>query len=167
MISFNLMADNHLEEDVDRYRALANTIIESTMAQQIDTNAIIRDSQTLIKIGVTFSKAYQVKYPQSKFMMQAIIDNATAMQNLSLAEIESQWHDSDILKRGKYKVDFDIDDEDVEDFHNPKDAVVHPATVVILAKLWAKKPKKEYILQMKAELQEVLNHLKLIHSSLK
>ncbi|MEJ6123428.1 hypothetical protein MT390_16400 [Vibrio sp. 2-Bac 85] len=164
-LSFNVSATN-LDAQIADYKKITESIIQSVVSGDVDVPTMIADNKKLIAIGVELSKAYQEKYPQSQKMMQAIIDNADSMQTLSLESIEEQWHDNGIFTEGKYKTDFDIDDEDVEDFHNPKGAVVHPATAIIAIQMWEKDKNEEHLTLIKEELQEVLHHLQLMKDSL-
>lgn len=98
--------------------------------------------------------------------MQAIIDHSEGMQTLTLEKIEELWHDSGIVHDGTVSLDFDIDDEDYEYVGDPKDAVVHPATAIILLREYQKDADKAHLDQIKDELNEVLGHAANIEMSL-
>lgn len=152
--------------EVEEYQQLANDIIGQAVSGTINKDKIIKKSQAMIAIGRNFCKEYQQKYPDSQKMMQVIMDQASGMGDLTLKEIEQKWHDSEIFNEPGNGLSFDIDDEDYEDFHNPKDTVVHPATVIILVKMYSTSPDPDHLNQIKAELQEVIEHAALVGESL-
>jgi hypothetical protein len=81
------------------------------------------------------------------------------MVNLELSQIEELWHDHGIFAEEGNELAFDIDDEDYEHLGNPLDVIVHPATVVILARDWKANGDEASLRQIKAELQEVIHHV--------
>ena len=132
----------------------------------------------LLKIGVWADNAYIKAYPEGQKMLQLAIDNAVTvdehgnvsgmgdMTKLTIPEIERLWHEHGIYNEEGNELSFDIDDEDYEHFGNPLDALVHPATVVILANNWQKNHDEGALRQMKAELQEVIHHMENVREML-
>ena len=161
--------NKELETRITEYKKLSKALIKQAVAGKIDQKKAKTSIDKLIEHGKWFCTKYQERYPECKKMMQIVIDNAESMQKLELAKVEELWHDNGIFNEKGNELDFDIDDEDAEDYHNPKDAVVHPATVTILLRRIAAKKgdAKEAYQQIKVELAEVVEHINMIKHSLR
>jgi len=77
---------------------------------------------------------------------------ADEMQTISLPQIERDYHDGEALPKS------------ADHCYNAKELVVHPATVVILAKKKISSKTRE---QMLAEIDEVIAHLDLYNEDSK
>ena len=171
--------NEQLEEHSATYKELSNDVITRTVSGDFDADQLNQQLEQIIKIGVWYAQRYQEAYPEGERMMQILIDEAATvdadgnvtglgnMTTLSLEDIEHNWHDKAIFTQPGFELPFDHEDEDFEHFTNPFDAVVHPATAVILLREFESSKDEAHLRQVKAELIEVLEHLDLVDEYLK
>ena len=149
--------------DVDSYNRLANeTIRQMNMGVVGDIDAMIRRQEELMVIGMEGGIAFLRENPQGGVPLQHVILNAENMKNLSLDDIEALWHEGGYLK-GK-----GIDPEKIDHFGplmSLMDSVIHPATSYLLLKEYKKTGNRDLLVRVKAELFEVLEHIKHIEPS--
>ncbi len=123
-----------------------------------DIDALLAIQEQLINIGreggAEYLKSGKEKNPEA---LRLVLENAEKMKNLSLDEIETLWHEGNFLKSKG------IDIHEIEHFgvmNNLMDAVIHPATSYILIKEYKKTGNSDLLQQVKAELIEVLEHIR-------
>lgn len=152
--------DTHHEWDVKGYDAIAKSIIGSVIAGNIDVNSMMNDCQKLVEMGVEGCEEHMGE-PETpadeKKLMQLTIDQVDKMVQLTLEEIEAQWHDGGAAKT--QGIDLDKWDHFAEVCCH-YDAVVHPATCVIALKAYSENGDEAYLDQIQDELAEVREHLK-------
>ncbi len=146
--------------DLAHYRAEATTVIrESMKGDGADVTAMLQRLEQLMRLGVDSCRSYDTSNPVHAKLLQLTADSAEAMKAMSLEQIEEEWHEFGFLARNG------IDAEAIEHFGpviSLMDSVVHPATAIIALQKHQQTPDVEYLEQVKAELSEVLEHLKYI-----
>ncbi|MBN1765583.1 MAG: hypothetical protein JW860_10025 [Sedimentisphaerales bacterium] len=173
------------EFDKKGFTKIAKQTIGRVLKDDIDADKMLLDMEKLVDLGIAGCQEHmgEAETPENeKKMMQLIIDYATntnvvqkdgkpvlkedgkyirKMTQLSLSEIEKQWHEGGIAK--KEGIDFDKFDHFSEVLCH-FDTVVHPATCVICLNEYKKAEedsrKEELMEQVKNELKEVIEHLK-------
>ncbi len=148
--------------DTEKFAATATEVIrESMKGEGADTQKMLQQLEQLIEMGIASSKAYAAATPEFNKMLTLVVDQAEAMQSMSLDQIEEEWHEFGYLSRNG------IDAESIEHFGpaiSLMDSIVHPATSVIAIRTYQQDKDDEYLEQVKAELSEVLEHLKHINA---
>ena len=159
-ISTNAFAGSEHEFDKKAYDKIAKKTIGLVISGNVDADKMSADMEKLVALGVQGCKKHMSKAktpPVEAKIMKAVIDNADKMKSLTLAEIEVQWHEGNVLKAKG------IDIGSYDHFAAVMchlDAVVHPATAIICLKEYKKTNKEELLEQVKDELAEVREHLK-------
>ena len=136
---------------VDDYDMKARELIKDNK-NKVSSKILIKDAQDLIKKAGPILTAFTGKYPQCEVLLNSVVKSAPAMQNLTLDQIEKQYHEGSALPKA--------DDICFE----AKELIVHPATVVIISK--QKKLVKTDRIQIHDEIAEVLGHLDLFKDSI-
>ena len=144
--------------DVEKYKMIATEVIrESMKGASANTEKMISQNEQLIEMGIAGSRTFAASNAKHSKLLTLTADNAAAMKAMSLDEIEEQWHEFGYLaKHG-------IDAESIEHFGpaiSLMDTIVHPATAIIAIHSYQKESDSEYLDQVKAELSEVLEHIK-------
>ena len=150
--------------DKKTYTKLAKKTIGATISGKVTPDAMLTDLQKLIELGLAGCTEHmsEKETPEvEKKLMTLVKENASKMTALSLKEIEAQWHEGGAAKKAGIKFD-GLDHFSEAMCHY--DTVVHPATCVICMNAYKKADsddkKAELLAQVKAELQEVLKHLR-------
>lgn len=147
--------------DVGHYGTVATEVIrESMKGSGADTDKMVRQCEELIQMGIASSRAYAAENPQYEKLLTLTADNANGMKAMSLEQIEEEWHEFGLLLR------HGIDAESIEHFGaaiSLMDTIVHPATSIIAIHAYQQERDEEYLEQVKAELSEVLEHIKHIN----
>ena len=126
----------------DAYTQLSKKIIEASQQEKPDAQAIAKDAAQLTTMGKEIAQKYAAKHAECAEYLKVVIDSADNLKNIQLSEIEEKFHDGGALPKAPVKC------------QNPKDLIVHPATVSILTKDLSAEAQK----QVKDELDEVLEH---------
>jgi len=154
------VAQTQHQFDVKGYTKIAKKSIGMIISGKVNPDTLIANMESLLKMGVAGCEEHmgEAETPaEEKKIMQAVIDDSARMKTLSLSDIEAQWHEGGALKAkgvdlGKY--------DHFSEVLCHVDAVVHPATAIICLNEYKKTKKTELLDQVKAELQEVVQHLK-------
>ena len=150
----------HHNWDKAGYDKTAKKIIGSIVSGNINPEQLKIHLETLLNLGIKGCEEHMAEKEtpeKEKKLMELTINNAKKMADLTLEEIENQWHDGGAAKAAKIEFEsYDHFDEVMCHY----DAVVHPATCIICIKAYEKSPKDEYLEQIQDELAEVREHLK-------
>lgn len=167
------LADEGTKHEFDKktFDKIAKKTIGAIIKGQVNPTKMMEDLEKLTDLGVAGCKEHMGE-PETpdheKKLMQMTADagqkdksGKRKMTALTLEKIEQQWHEGGAAKQAG------IDIESFGHFSEVMchyDAVVHPATCIICLKEYQKttdNSRREVLLsQMKAELQEVREHLK-------
>jgi len=143
--------------DIEGFKKIANdTIRQIDMGVIGDIDALMAQQEQLMVIGVEGGVEYLQQNPAGGRPLQLTILNAQDMKDLSLDEIETQWH------QGKFYESKGIDRDKIDHFGplmSLMDAIVHPATSYIALREYKKTGKVELLQRAKSELVEVLVHV--------
>ena len=144
--------------DIENYENLANNTIRQMNSGVVgDIEAMIAVQERLIILGMEGGIEYLQKHPKGGTPLKLVIENAEDMKSLSLDEIEALWHQGGYLKKKGI-------DQDKIDHFGPMmslmDSVIHPATSYLLMKEYKRTGNPDLLVQVKAELFEVLEHIK-------
>ena len=147
------------EFDVKTYIKISKKTIGKIITGNVDADKMQAEMEELVTMGVEGAKEHmgEPETPAAeKKLMQLTIDNADKMMNMSLADIESKFHEGGEAKAAGIPFDqFGHFDEVLCHY----DAIIHPATAVICLKEYKKSQNEELLDQIKAELEEVIQHL--------
>lgn len=142
------------------YEKLAKKTIAAVISGKIDAKQMLSDLEKMVAMGIAGCKVHINKKgtpAEEKKIMKLVVEHADKMAELTLEQIEEQWHEGGVLKEN------DIDIDKYEHFSVVMcrlDAVVHPATGIICVNDYKKSKDDELLEQIKAELEEVVEHLK-------
>lgn len=152
-VSFNTSA-----LDVASFNKLANDTIKQMNAGVVgDIDALIAMQEQLMILGMEGGVEFLQENPKDAQALIYVIENAEAMKDLSLDEIEDLWHGGNYLKSKG------IDPEKIDHFGptmSLMDSVIHPATSYLLIKEYKKTGNADLLARVKGELFEVLEHIK-------
>ena len=148
--------------DIESFNKLAgDTIKQMNMGVVGDIDALIAMQEQLMVIGMEGGIEYLKEGPTNSQPLMLVIENAESMKDLSLDEIEFLWHGGNYLKSKG------VDPEKIDHFGpmmSLMDSVIHPATSYLLIKEYKKTGNPDLLVRVKAELFEVLEHVKHIKS---
>ena len=116
------------------------------------SEGVVKTSQVLIDQGVKLTEQVLVKEPDCKPFLEALLAATPTLHTLSAEAIELGYHQDGKLPKSPKDA-----------CHHAKDLIVHPATVLVLAK----SKQTADVGQMKKEVAEVLAHLQHIKEILK
>ncbi len=142
--------------ETDKFRSIVADTVSQLAAGNVDADALIAMQVELEKIGVDGAREHAMEVPEDAQVLRYVADSADEMMALSLDGIEAAWHDGEAFEA------IGIDIEDYDHFSpvvGHVDAVVHPATAIIALREYKKTEDKMYLLQVKDELAEVVEHL--------
>ena len=147
--------------DLAGFKKLANdTIKQMDMGVVGDIDALIAAQEQMIVIGMEGGVEYLRNNPKINGKpLQVTILSAEKMKNMTLAEIETKWHE------GEYLAARGIDKDKIDHFGplmSLMDTVIHPATSYIALKEYKKTGNAELLQRVKAELVEVVVHVEQI-----
>lgn len=146
--------------DFNDYRKLANHTIsevESGPISRASVDKLIANQEKLIEIGVMAISEYIEKHPDIANVLNYVKYNASTMQNLNLAEIQTLWHEGGFMKSKGVDISKAFDKKSA--VSGLVDTVVRPATVIIVLNEYKKKADKKYLQQVKNQLGKVLARL--------
>lgn len=145
-----------LAMETDRFRSIVADTITQVESGTVDADALIELQEQLVAIGVDGAREYAAASPENAQLMTFVADSATDMVAMDLNSIEAAWHDGEALEEIGVSID-DLDHFGAAISH--MDAVVHPATAIIALREYKASGDKGYLLQVKDELSEVVEHL--------
>jgi hypothetical protein len=148
--------------NVDEYRKIAKDTIKLVLMKKItpdNVDDVIKNQEKLMEIGKIACTKYksESKDPTALKVMDLVVTNADAMKEMSLREIEKQWHNGNFLSSNG------VDPKKVKHFGSTNsymDMIVHPATAILVLKEYKKSKNSAGLSQIKDELSEVLEHIK-------
>jgi hypothetical protein len=151
-----LSASQAIAFEEEQYRAVVAETIGMIDSGEIDVSHLVSLQEQLIQFGVEGAAEHAASNPAIAPIMEHVIANAADMPQLSLDQIEVDWHDGGSLAA----VGIDIGRLD----HFGKavgliDSVVHPATAIIALREYEATQDQMFLLQVKDELAEVIEHL--------
>ncbi len=145
--------------DVGKYTRIVKETVHATMqGGDINVDGLISKQKQLIALGVAGCNERASSNPEDSDVMNAVVANTTAMQSMSLDEIEESWHDFGYLK--SKGIDPESRYEHFAAVISLMDSVIHPATAVIALQEYKKDGDSDHLDQVRDELSEVLEHIK-------
>lgn len=136
---------NHIiEKDIAKYKQDAANILLKNK-NKASTKELRTLSLNLIEQAKPIMNGFKKNHSACTELMNFVIGKSIAMTNLSLSEIEDQFHSGSALP------------EAPEVCFEAKELIVHPATVAIITN--NKKLSKENREQINDEIEEVLAHI--------
>lgn len=149
--------------DKDQYINIANATIKEANGGFIsNVNQLIAMQEKLVQLGVEGSKDYIKRHPEHADVLGEVVANAEKMKQMTLNQIEDQWHSGKYMRSKGYDLDqFDHFGE----LFSLMDAIIHPATSYIALKDYKISRKDELLGRASAELIEVVEHVKHIAPS--
>lgn len=139
------------------YRKTCEHILSQVHSGHIDAASVQKDAEDLIGVATKICKLYEAHHPEATELMEFVIHETDHMKHMSLADLKTKWHDGDVYKT--HDVGFDTHDPKNAHYMWPADALIHPATVWVIAHDWAHNNDKEHLHQIEEELEDVLHHL--------
>lgn len=159
-ITFLSVTGNVNAADLDKFTQIAKSTMSSVSSGNVgDVDKLIAMQEQLITIGQQAISEHIAKDPGSAKMLSLVSDNAGNMKNMSLAEIEEQWHEKGFLK-SKGITGALLEEKSVTG--SLMDTVVHPATAIIALNEYKKTKDKKLLKQVHDELEEVIHHVERI-----
>ena len=128
------------------YKTIAHTIISETR-KGADAQKIATLGQQLIKKAQPILHAIRRKNPVCRKVLDVILNKSQKMTQLDLPSIERDYHQGEALP------------ESDEDCYEAKELIVHPATVVVIAKRQYNASGRQQIVD---EIEEVLAHIDML-----
>lgn len=119
--------------------------------KNIDKQWVKEESLGLIERARPLLESFAAKYPDCGELIAEVLNNQEKMLQMELPEIERQFHEGEALPESDLRC------------YNPKELVVHPATVYVLTQTDdVEKPE----MSMRAELEELDLHFELFREDL-
>jgi len=164
VLLFGLMATSYAGTahtfDIQGYKKLAKTNIGRLLSGNVNAGTMNADMEKLIALGILGAKEHMTEPetpPEEAKLLEITIANINKMSNMSLEDIESQWHKGGFLKTQEIDINkYDHFSEVMCHY----DALVHPATVIICLKKYQQSHNEDLLEQSKDELMEVVEHMK-------
>ena len=157
-ISNAIAAGDH-QFDKATFTKIAKKTIGKVISGNIDADAMITDMEKLVALGIEGCKEHMNEAGTSADeikVMQMVIDNASSMGSMSLADIEAQWHEGAFAKANGVDISgFDHFSEVLSHY----DTVIHPATAIICLKQYKVLADEALLEQVQDELAEVNEHI--------
>ncbi len=144
-------ATKNSHNDFTTYKVAAESFIKLNK-NGADSQALNLAAKNLISLANPIINDFKTKYPDCSELLSFVQDNQESMTKLSHEEIERQFHEGESIPQ-----------TDNENCYDPKELIVHPATVVILSR---NKMSKDTRVSMTDEISEVLDHMEEIESLL-
>lgn len=131
---------------MDKYNKDASEIIKLAKSNA-DKELVKQKALDLIETATTLLNEYKTENPECNTMLNFMIESRKEMTKLSLEKIEKDFHEGEALPAAPDKC------------YEPKELIIHPATVVILTNV---KYNEEGRHQIVEELEEVIAHTEVI-----
>ena len=146
--------------DLDSFTKIAKTTMNTVSSGNVgDIDKLIAMQEQLISIGKQAIKEHVSKDPNSAKMLNLVSDNADKMKQMTLPEIEAQWHEKAFLKKNGINAAL-MEEKSITG--SLMDTVVHPATAIIALNEYKKTKNKKLLQQVHDELEEVIHHVERI-----
>lgn len=146
--------------DVTAYEEVVKETIRSVVSGNPNVDELITQQKKLVELGVAACREHGEKHVKDSKFMGLVADNAKKMMGMSLDEIEEQWHEQEFLL--SHGIDTEVEGH-FSKANSLADAVIHPATAYIALNEYKKTNDSTLLIQVKEELEEVLEHLEHIH----
>ena len=147
--------------DVETFNKLANnTIKQMNMGVVGDIDELLAIQEQLMVIGLEGGIEYLETGVKNPKPLMLVLENAEGMKDLSLDEIEFLWHGGNFLKSKG------VDPDKIDHFgpmNSLMDTVIHPATAYLLIQEYKRTGNADLLVRVKAELFEVIEHVKHIN----
>ena len=140
-----------LDKLISEYETSAKSLLNNNKKNK-SKKTMISSANDLIAIAKPILVKFSQTYPECKELLNVIIKSDVKMSNLSLHEIEQQFHEGEALPEAD-DICFDA-----------KELIVHPATVIVISKNY--KLEKGQRTQINDEIAEVLGHLGLFKENI-
>jgi hypothetical protein len=119
--------------------------------KEIDVQWVKEESLSLIDQAVPLLESFALKYPDCHALIKKVISEREAMLEMELVDIERLYHEGEALPEAKLLC------------YNPKELIVHPATVYLLT---LDNKVEKPLMSMRAELEELDLHFNLFREDL-
>lgn len=139
--------EESLRDNIDAYRKEAESLVSLAKNERATKQDISKKAYKLISLAKPIISEFMAKQKKCKVVLQKVLDDSTLMTNISLKKIEIDYHDGEALPKAD------------EDCYEPKELIVHPATVVIITKEKFNIKGRDQIID---EIDEVLSHLEVM-----
>ena len=143
--------------DVPGFTRLAqDTIRQMNMGVAGDIDALIADQEAMIEKGIEGISEFIEQNPEYGPLLRLVANNAEAMKEMTLDEIEAQWHEGAYLKARGH------DPEKLDHFGavvSLMDSIIHPATSYLALQEYKKTGDSTLLTRAAAELIEVVEHV--------
>ncbi len=134
------------KSQIAEYKSLSLDLIKSNK-NNASKNEIKSMASNLIEKAKPIMNLFSKKHPQCEKLMNAVINNSTAMTKLSLDVIETNFHQGNALP------------EAPDECYDAKELIVHPATVLVVINQAKAQLSKENREQIFNEIEEVVSHI--------
>lgn len=143
--------------DTEQFIRLANTTINEANSGSIaKIGELIVVQEQMIDLGISASKHFMLEHPEHTPLLNIVIQNVPVMKQMSLEEIEAQWHLGAYLRSHG----FDLSTYDhFGDVFSLLDSIIHPATSYICLKEYQRTKDAALLTRASAELMEVVEHV--------
>lgn len=137
--------------DAYKYKKDLTSLRTYLIQKNVDMQRVEQEALSLMDQAIPLLKSFAAKYPDCQELIQVIIDEREKMLQMKLSEIERVYHEGEGLPESDLRC------------YNPKEMVVHPATVYLLTQTDnVEKP----LMSMRAELDELDLHFDLFREDL-
>ncbi|MDA9189440.1 hypothetical protein N9O57_00495 [bacterium] len=146
LISCSHTHTSNIKTDIQAYKESAQKLISlnNSNASEIKLKAM---SLELISKATPIINSHKKRFPKCSELMDTITSSATKMTNLTLEQIEKDYHEGAALPKAD------------DSCYEAKELIVHPATVAILTKTKLNTESRE---QINEEIEEVLAHIDML-----
>ena len=134
-------------ERVKNYQQFADQIVRQ-MRGGATEGEVAEMSMHLITMARPIINNFQTAYPDCSLLLETILERSSEITELNLEMIERDYHEGELLP------------EAPEHCHAAKELIVHPATVVVIAKRGYLQDGKQKIAD---EIEEVVEHATLLY----
>jgi hypothetical protein len=147
LVLISCSTQNASEKRVSQYKTKAHKLVLLAKDEKASAKEIERNAMDLIALAKPMIESFISTHKKCNEVLSEVIAQSEKMTTLNLAQIERDYHDAKALPKAD------------DDCYEPKELIVHPATVVIVSR---QKFNKEGRAQIVDEMEEVLAHLDLL-----
>lgn len=137
--------------DAYRYKKDLTELREHLNQKNVDMQWVKEESLSLVDQAVPLLESFAAKYPDCRELIEIVLEKRESMLEMELSEIERLYHEGEALPEADLRC------------YNPKEMVVHPATVYLLTQT---NEVENPLLSMSAELEELDLHFDLFREDL-
>ena len=134
-------------ERVKDYQQFADQIVREVKSGA-DEGKVAEMGMHLITMARPIINNFQTAYPDCSLLLETILERSSEITELNLEMVERGYHEGELLP------------EAPEHCHAAKELIVHPATVVVIAKRGYLQDGKQKIAD---EIEEVVEHATLLY----